>query len=145
MKEVVKKEDYPRLAREILRRLTPGRRATVLGLRGDLGAGKTTFTQVLAQELGVEESVTSPTFVIEKIYPLATGYHFRRLIHLDAYRLATPTELEPLGWSGQLADRDNLIVIEWPERLAALLPPETLIINFKPIKNDTREVEYESV
>src|ERR1700739_2778621 len=77
-------------------------RATVVTLSGDLGAGKTTFVQAAANALGIEENVTSPTFVIEKIYQLpkksdVRHRFFKRLVHVDAYRLEGPAELEKLG------------------------------------------------
>ena len=93
--------------------------ATVIGLFGDLGSGKTTFTQALARELGVTEDVTSPTFVIEKIYFLKDNQKpaenslrltktnhsenippiFEKLIHIDAYRLESGAELANLGFA----------------------------------------------
>jgi tRNA threonylcarbamoyladenosine biosynthesis protein TsaE len=116
--------------------------ATVLALSGELGAGKTTFAQGIARTLGVEENVTSPTFVIEKIYQLE-NQKFSRLIHIDAYRLNDPHELEVLGWRDIIIDPTNLIVIEWPERVAALIPPEAIRISFKG-SGDVREVVYRS-
>jgi tRNA threonylcarbamoyladenosine biosynthesis protein TsaE len=117
------------------------KQATVLALRGDLGAGKTTFTQALARELGISENVTSPTFVIMKIYDL-TGQKFDRLIHIDAYRFDTPDELDGLNFSDFLKDPKNLIVLEWPERVAGKLPVETIFIDFKFISDTVREISY---
>ena len=122
--------------------------ATVLALRGDLGAGKTTFTQVLARELGVDESVTSPTFVIMKIYDLLgqpadeSGKKFERLIHIDAYRFDSPNELDALNFVDFLKDSKNLIIIEWPEKVEGKLPPETNFIDFKFITETVREISY---
>jgi tRNA threonylcarbamoyladenosine biosynthesis protein TsaE len=113
-------------------------RATVVVLSGDLGAGKTTFTQAIAQTLGVEESVTSPTFVIEKIYPLQ-GKPFDRLIHIDAYRLDDPRELETLDFAGLLSDPKNLILLEWPERVTRLIPEDAIRIRFD-IHGDERTI-----
>lgn len=95
--------------------------ATVIALSGDLGAGKTTFTQAAAVALGVEETVNSPTFVIEKIYALA-DQKWNRLIHIDAYRLKSADELKALGWEEVVADPSNLIIIEWPEHVAEAIP-----------------------
>lgn len=103
--------------------------AVLVTLSGDLGAGKTTFTQMVARALGVDEDVTSPTFVIEKIYQL-TGQKFDRLIHIDAYRLESPHELEALEFKELLEDRKNLILLEWPERVAELLPADAIEIRF---------------
>jgi len=112
--------------------------ATVLSLSGDLGAGKTTFAQAFAKALGVEEDVTSPTFVIEKIYPLQ-GQRFARFIHIDAYRLEDPHELEVLGFLEELKDPANLILIEWPEKAAGLIPEGAIAIRFD-IHGDERTI-----
>lgn len=107
-----------------------GERAAVLALSGDLGAGKTTFTQYLAKELGVNETVTSPTFVIMKKYPLPNDTQFKYLVHIDAYRLESPEELLVLNLNTELHDKGNLVVIEWAEKVAALLPPYAISLYF---------------
>ena len=104
-------------------------RAVIVTLSGELGAGKTTFAQTVAQTLGVTEHVTSPTFVLEKIYQL-NGKHFERLIHIDAYRLENSHELEVLGFKELLADPKNLILLEWPERVPDMIPKEAIAIRF---------------
>src|SRR3989344_5376080 len=91
--------------------------ATVVTLSGPLGAGKTTFAQGIARALGVDETVSSPTYVIEKIYQLE-NQKWQRLIHIDAYRLKSVHELAVLGWRELFADPVNLIVLEWPEHVA---------------------------
>ncbi len=110
------------LAKEVLEKITPkSDRATILGLYGNLGAGKTTFTKAIAKFLGVEEIITSPTFVIEKVYEL-TNQKFSHLIHIDAYRLDSEQELLSLGWNEIIRDPKNLILIEWPERVLGIMP-----------------------
>lgn len=106
-----------------------GTEATVVALSGELGAGKTTFAQAMASALGVRESVTSPTFVLEKIYPLEERA-FARLVHIDAYRLQSPDALKALGWGELLQDPSNLIVIEWPENVAHAIPPSAIHVRF---------------
>jgi len=108
--------------------------ALVVGLSGHLGAGKTAFVKAVAKALGISEDVTSPTFVIMKIYGIGSnggndpitevGPQWKRLIHIDAYRLEQPEELEALGWEALVADKNNLIMVEWPEnvRLGAIMP-----------------------
>ncbi|MBP9757414.1 MAG: tRNA (adenosine(37)-N6)-threonylcarbamoyltransferase complex ATPase subunit type 1 TsaE [Candidatus Pacebacteria bacterium] len=116
--------------------LSPGNTATVITLSGELGAGKTTFTQGIAKAFGVEETVSSPTFVLEKIYALPDGV-FTHLIHIDAYRLKDEHELEGIGWSDILSVPGNLIVLEWPERVPALVPTDAINIRFD-IEGDER-------
>jgi len=107
--------------------------ALVVGLSGHLGAGKTAFTKCIAKILGVEETVTSPTFVIMKSYDIKFEIRnpnfqknsksekievpWKRLIHIDAYRLERREELEVLEWEKLVADKNNLILIEWPENV----------------------------
>ena len=110
--------------------LAPGQAgATVVVLSGELGAGKTMFVQEIARTLGIVETMTSPTFVLEKVYALK-NQRFSRLIHLDAYRLKGPHELEMLGWRELLKDAGNLIILEWPERVEGAIPPHVIGIRF---------------
>ena len=83
---------------------------TVIALHGSLGAGKTVFVKGVAEHLGVEETVTSPTFVIEKIYKLPEGAPWKHLIHIDAYRLESEEELSSIGWNDIATDPNNLII-----------------------------------
>ena len=116
--------------------------ATIIGLSGELGAGKTTFAQAVAKTLGITETVTSPTFVIEKIYeiPESAKSRFKHLIHIDAYRLENPNELVRLGFAEISADPANLILIEWAERLGGLLPTDTPHFHFFHINENTRKI-----
>ncbi len=98
--------------------------ATVVGLSGDLGAGKTTLVQAVARELGVQEQVVSPTFVIAKFYE-TTDTRWQKLIHIDAYRIDDIAELKTLGFENMLALPNTLIIIEWPERVRQILPSTT--------------------
>lgn len=140
MKELSKSlEDTERIAGNFISELSGGKTAVVVGLEGDLGSGKTTFTQAVARHLGVLETVTSPTFVIEKIYKLKDK-PFNHLIHIDAYRLESGAELGRLGWREINVDPGNLILIEWPERVKDILPAGMKIISFKFIDEKTREI-----
>jgi tRNA threonylcarbamoyladenosine biosynthesis protein TsaE len=140
-------EEMEKLAKETVSSLVPNIfSATVVGLYGELGAGKTTFTQSVARALGIGETVVSPTFVIEKIYrTVASSEHvassFERLIHIDAYRLESGDELLKLGWKEIISDPKNLILIEWPERVADIMPEHTKVM-INHLENETsREIE----
>ncbi len=130
-----------KIVREFLAERHPAH-ATMLGLSGELGSGKTVFVKALAKRLGVSDTVLSPTFVIEKIYKLPPGKPFRHLIHIDAYRIDNEEELRVLGWDELLADPHNLIVIEWPERIKGLLPKDAREIKFKHVNETTREISW---
>ncbi len=93
--------------------------AQLITLSGELGSGKTTCIQYLARSLGVTQNVTSPTFVIMKEYKLE-NIHFDRFVHIDAYRLEKPEDMNVLGWAELLRDPRILIAIEWPERIIGL-------------------------
>ncbi len=121
--------------------LFPRETATVLALQGDLGSGKTTFVQALARAYGVTEHVTSPTFVIQKIYPLKNQV-FDRLVHIDAYRMESAHELDVLGWQELMRDAKALVCIEWPERVPGLIPDTAQRINFTCVDETTRRVDY---
>ncbi|PIR84163.1 tRNA (adenosine(37)-N6)-threonylcarbamoyltransferase complex ATPase subunit type 1 TsaE [Candidatus Kaiserbacteria bacterium CG10_big_fil_rev_8_21_14_0_10_51_14] len=123
-------EELQKIAAEYALQLVPkASGATLVTLRGELGAGKTTFVQGVAKALDVGEVVTSPTFVLEKIYKLE-GKKFTHLVHIDAYRLKGAHELEHLGWEELLKDSGNLIVLEWPERVAEAIPEGAIRITF---------------
>ena len=108
----------------------PPNQAAVLALSGDLGAGKTTFTQTLARLLGISESITSPTFVIMKKYEVEGDPRFRHLVHVDAYRLNSIEELQVLHFETELGEANSLVVVEWAEKVKEILPPETKWFNF---------------
>ncbi len=112
--------------------------ASVLALSGELGAGKTAFTKLLAEVLGVTESVPSPTFVIAKFYDIQGHPKYQRLIHADMYRINTPDELRPLGWEQLLGDPTNLIVVEWPERINGHILEHATRLHFTAIDETTR-------
>jgi len=120
--------------------------AVIVGLFGDLGSGKTTFSQSLGKLLGVQEVMTSPTFVIMKKYLLTSQTEnqnkFSTLIHVDAYRLESGRELLSLDFNKEMKNPQNLILIEWPERVAEILPPDLIKIYFKFINENEREIIF---
>lgn len=116
--------------------------SSVVALRGDLGSGKTTFTQEIGKILGVKENMHSPTFVIEKIYQINWN-GFKNLIHIDAYRLEKDSELLHLGWKEIIREPENLIFIEWPENVSGIIPESAKRISFNFVDDTTREIIYE--
>ncbi len=129
------------IAKKFVDSLKKGNEATVVGLRGNLGSGKTTFVQAAARLLGVREPVTSPTFVLIKSYPL-NAKRYTLLIHIDAYRLERGEELLKLGWNDLAKNPDNLILLEWPERVVSILPTKNYTeISFEFVDDVTRKIE----
>lgn len=144
MKKTFTKNEIPEIAKEILQKLSAGsmkQTATVLALSGDLGAGKTTLTQEIARQLGVKDNVISPTFILMKRYPIKFGLH-ENLVHIDAYRFDSHTELERLGWTEIISNPGNLVLIEWPERVAEIMPKNAHKIFLAHKGDEEREIEF---
>jgi tRNA threonylcarbamoyladenosine biosynthesis protein TsaE len=134
-------DDTKELAHKFARGLSPSEGgATIIGLSGELGSGKTSFVKFVAEELGVKDTITSPTFVIEKIYKLK-GQLFDYLIHIDAYRLENGDELKHLGWDSIATERNNLIFLEWPEHVQGIFPKSTKMIIFEHRDKNTRLIK----
>lgn len=108
-----------------------------LCLIGDLGAGKTTFTQGLALGLGLppDEPVNSPTFTLVAEHPGGRA----PLVHLDVYRLPDPSGLYDLAFDEYLSG-DNVVVIEWADKIVEALPPDRLDIALTQLEPDTRRI-----
>ena len=115
--------------------------ATVVGLYGNLGAGKTTFSQSVGKALGVKETMTSPTFVIEKIYETSHPI-FKRLVHIDSYRLENGGELQTLNFEELVSSNNNLILIEWPENVKSILPEDHIKIYCEFVDENTRQFSF---
>ena len=131
--------DTSKIAADFIASLKPAKRARVVGLFGELGAGKTTFTSSAAAALGVKETVNSPTFVIERIFAVSEGV-FKRFIHIDAYRLAHGQDLINLGWNEIVQDPENLIFIEWPEKVLDILPEDRIEVQFEHLNEKSRQI-----
>ncbi len=136
-------EETQQFAKEFLLSLNPQEsEATVVGLYGNLGAGKTTFTQSVARELGITQPITSPTFVIEKIYEIKHN-NFARLIHIDAYRLEGGRELQNLNFEELASNKNNLIFIEWPENVKDILPDNHIKLFCEFVDENSRKFELQ--
>ncbi len=125
-------EETAALGRSLAAELRPG---DVLALAGDLGAGKTRFTQGLAAGLGVEGGVTSPTFTLVHEYP---GGRLP-LTHIDLYRLENPAEVLGIGLDDYLYG-EGVTVIEWADKFEALMPPGARWVRFRVLEGDEREI-----
>ena len=112
-------------------------KATVIELIGDVGAGKTTFVRGLAKGLGIKEPISSPSFVISKTYalPLNRG----NLVHYDFYRLSDPGIMSD-DLQENLENPKNIIVIEWGESIANILPKNRIKLHIEYNDNDIRNI-----
>lgn len=109
---------------------------SIIGLKGELGAGKTCFVRGLCRGLKTKETVNSPTFPLLNIYtsPAFTVYHF------DLYRINDYSELEEIGFEEYL-NSDGICIIEWAEKISGFLPSQTVWLELKHSEINKREIE----
>jgi tRNA threonylcarbamoyladenosine biosynthesis protein TsaE len=107
-------------------------------LQGDLGSGKTTFTQLLLKHLGYKDKVKSPTYAIYESYQLAE----LTVIHMDLYRLSSPEELYYLAID-EIIDNQNIVIIEWPDKGKGVLPHASKSITFELVNAHCRTLLLE--
>ena len=127
--------------------------AVVLALSGDLGGGKTTFLQGFARGLGIREKILSPTFVIQKRFELKNK-KLKNFYHIDCYRLKNnkPARNASHSDAGRfiseinvkeiIKNPENIVAIEWPEKIKKFIPKNTIFINFKLIDKNKREMMF---
>lgn len=144
--EIISKseEETKGAAKKILEKIIQKKnkdKATVVALFGDLGSGKTVFVKGLSESLGVKGRLVSPTFIIERRYPVNSD-EFSTLIHIDAYRLDKNSKLDFLGWSKELENKDMIICLEWPENVKNELPNDIFSVYFNVISEDRRLIIY---
>lgn len=134
------------LAIKIVKNTTLGklRRASVIILEGELGAGKTVFAKGFAKALGVNAKIKSPTFVLMKYYSIpALGYKLRAkswLYHLDCYRARDYRDLATLDLKTIFSDPHNIVLVEWPERVSKILPKKLMRIHIDHINENERKI-----
>lgn len=138
--------------------------AVVLAMEGNLGSGKTTFIQGFAKGLGVKGKITSPTFVIIRKYEIfnfrtpplrdeafdKASLHFaprpfgdsafKNFYHIDCYRLEKPKELIDLGFKEIIKRPENVVAIEWPERIEKIMPRKRISMKFKILGKKERKM-----
>jgi len=148
MKIKFKEKEIPEISRKILEKIlkSKSKNATVLAFSGDLGAGKTTITKEIAKQFGVKRNIISPTFVIMKIYEVGKDslffLKFKKFIHIDAYRFDQEDEILKIGWKDMEEDKDNFIILEWPENVKKHIDKDSHWIKLEHIDEDTRMIEF---
>lgn len=116
-------------------------RGSVILLDGDLGAGKTVFSRGFARALGIDEPVSSPTYTIVQEYELPER---GRLYHLDLYRISGVEAALAFGVDEFLSDKSSYALVEWPERIAGILPEDAIRITLKHTGEGRREISVEA-
>lgn len=115
----------------------------VIALTGELGAGKTTFVQGFAQGLGIKDKIISPTFVLIRQHKIPHG--IKTLYHIDLYRLEDSKDLKNLGIEEILSNSDNIVLIEWAEKIKTILPKNTTYITLNRIDERFREIKVNQI
>lgn len=129
---------------EIARNLIEGlKEANLVILKGELGSGKTTFAQGVLNFLGAKGPFTSPTFVVMKKYEINSG-NYKAIYHLDCYRVEASDVLD-LGWEEIVEDKENLVLVEWPEKIKSILPKSCLQLNFKSSGENERKIRISKI
>lgn len=131
------------------------KRAVVLGLIGDLGGGKTTFLQGVARGLGIKQAITSPTFVIMRKLKIpwsrknslrdGRNHKFKNFYHFDCYRIQKPTEMLALGFKEIISDPQNIVALEWADKIRKMLHKDSLMIGFEFIDKNTRKIAIKGI
>lgn len=129
------------LAKNLKKRQTNQKKSLVVALEGNLGSGKTTFIQGFAKGLKIKENVLSPTFLILKQFPINSRHSYANFYHIDAYRLKNPDELLELGFGDLIKNPENIVIIEWADKVRRLLPKKTLHIKFSNLKGNRRNIQ----
>lgn len=117
----------------------PASKAKVFALVGELGAGKTTFSKELLHQLGVIQHIQSPTFSIINSYDISFGA-FKKVFHVDVYRIEDLKELEVLHFTDMFENPENIVVLEWADKVKDLIPQDAEWIYFEHDTNETRKV-----
>jgi len=135
------------LGEKIANQLIIKRQPLIIALTGELGSGKTTFLQGLAKGLGIKERILSPTFIMMRQYPLVINHQpsIISFYHIDLYRVEDEKDIEGLGLEEIWSDPENIIAIEWAEKIKKILPKKRIDIHFKYLKDDKREIKVTNV
>lgn len=132
------------LGKKIAKNLSGGE---VFGLVGELGAGKTVFVKGLAKGFGITNNISSPTFVLMKVYPVEQGKsqikhkNIKYLVHVDAYRLKNIKSWIEVGLEEYLQSKESIVIIEWAEKVRKLMPKKARFINIEHLSASQRRIK----
>ncbi len=146
----VSEQETKEAAKAIIQKILEAKKTgpIFVGLIGDLGAGKTTFMKGVAEFFSVTEAIQSPTFVIQKIYPISEEnrhekhHTFTQLIHMDMYRLESEDALRALAWEDYKNNKEHILCVEWPNQLWETNPEEMIPVTIEHDDHETRIITY---
>lgn len=135
-------KETQKLAAEIAKKITKkkNKKSLIVALEGELGAGKTTFIKGFSKTLGIKEKILSPTFVLIHKHKITNG-DFRNLYHIDCYRLKFEKDLLKLGIKEIFASPQNIVLIEWADRVKKLIPQTAIWIHFDHMEKNKRRIQ----
>jgi len=113
----------------------------VIGLIGNLGAGKTIFTKGLAAGLGIIKNITSPTFVLMRVYPVKSR-RIKQLVHIDAYRVKSARDLTAIGADDYFNQPSTVTTIEWADKIKKILPKTAKFVKIIYQQNNLRQIIF---
>jgi len=128
------------LAKELQK--TISKKTLILGLIGDLGGGKTTFLQGFTKSLGIKEKILSPTFIILRKFKVKSS-KFKVFYHIDCYRIEKPKEILNLGFKEIISNPQNIVAIEWADRIKKILPKGSIILKFEFLDKNKRKITFQ--
>ena len=139
------------IAKKLASRISRKDGPCVIGLSGELGAGKTTFAKNFAKALGVKETVKSPTYILMRKHEIRNPKSetnskfkknkFKTLYHLDVYRINNTKEILDLDWKDLIKDKNNIILVEWAENIKKAFPKTHFWLNFEHAEKNKRKIE----
>ncbi len=136
-------QETQKLGLEIAKKVKDG---GIIALYGNLGSGKTTFVQGLARGLGIKGKIISPTFIIVRKYELGIKNKelgAKNFYHIDLYRVEDEKDITGLGLDEIISDLENIVAIEWPEKIEKILSDQRINMHFEYIEGDKRKIEIE--
>jgi len=151
--EVVTKsaQETQELGEKIANQLIIGHQSSIIALTGELGSGKTTFIQGLAKGLGIKERILSPTFIMMRQYPLTINHKKSLMLrnkssvmnfyHVDLYRIEDEKDIKGLGLKEIWSDPQNIVAIEWAEKIKKILPKKRIDIYFEYLGEEKRKIK----
>ncbi len=130
-----------KFAKEIINKKDENKTALVVCLKGDLGSGKTSFVQGFAKGLKIKEKILSPTFILMNKFKI-NFLEFRNFYHFDCYRIEDSKEMRLINFFEVISNPENIVIIEWPEKIKDLLPKNAIFIEIKINKKREREIFF---
>lgn len=127
-----------KLGEKLAKDLIKSNQPVVICLYGDLGSGKTTFIQGFAKGLGITKRILSPTFIVSREYEFGKN---KKFYHLDLYRFNNEKEAEILGLKELWENKNNILTIEWPEKIENILPKDRVEVRFEYIGEEKRKIK----